>query len=68
MEQLTTRCKLKQGSKKVFNANSLIEFKKVSCIHIHEEKEIRLLNSRRKKPLSIFVFVFYIILIMQYVV
>ena len=43
----TTRCKLKQGSKMIFNTNTLIEVTKVSCAFMRN-KELHLLNLRRK--------------------
>ena len=68
----TTHCKLKQGSKIVFHFkySTSIEFTKSLCtVHSLRNKELRfLLNSRRKEPLMIIsLFVFYIILIVQYV-
>jgi hypothetical protein len=64
----TTHCKLKQDSKvALFNSDTLIGFIKDFCT-VMRNKELHLLNSRRKNSLSIcFFFVFYIILIIQYV-
>jgi hypothetical protein len=63
----TTHCKLKQDIKIVFNSNTLIELTKASCTFMKNNKKSHLLNSRRKYCLNFFLFVFYIILIMQYV-
>jgi hypothetical protein len=64
----TTHCKLKQGSKIfLFNSNTLIGFTKVSCIFMRNKELHYSLNSRRTNSLNLFLFVVFIILIMQYV-